>query len=96
MRTIHPGEVLVEDYIEPAGMSIRSVAMALSIPYARLNAIAKGKRPMDADLALRLERYFGSEALGWLNLQTAYDLRIAGDSAGNAIAKAITPLRLPT
>ncbi len=91
MRPIHPGEILVEDYIKPMGMSIRAVAIALHVPYSRLSEISKGERGISADTALRLERYFGSEAQGWLNLQSAYDLRRAEISAGKAIAKEIKP-----
>ena len=59
MRPVHPGEVLVEDYIRPMGASVRAVAMALHLPYSRLSEITKGKRGVNADTALRLERYFG-------------------------------------
>lgn len=92
MRPIHPGEVLVEDYIKPMGVSVRAVASALHVPYSRLSQITKCKRGITADTALRLERYFGSEAQGWLNLQSAYDLRVAEISAGKAIAKLVKPL----
>lgn len=92
MRPVHPGEVLLEDYIKPMGVSIRAVALALHVPYSRLSEIVKGQRGVSADTALRLERYFGSEAQGWLNLQTAYDLRMAQLSEGKSIARAITPL----
>lgn len=92
MRPVHPGEVLLEDYIKPLGVSVRAVAMALHVPYSRLSEILKGQRGVSADTALRLERYFGSEAQGWLNLQSAYDLRMAEISAGKAIARSITPL----
>lgn len=94
MRPVHPGEVLVEDYIKPMGVSVRAVALALCVPYSRLSEITKGERGVTADTALRLERYFGSEAQGWLNLQSAYDLRIAETVAGKTIAKQITPLML--
>ncbi len=94
MRPIHPGEILVEDYIKPMGVSVRAVALALRVPYSRLSEITKGERGVTADTALRLERYFGSEAQGWLNLQSAYDLRIAEALAGKTIAKEITPLAL--
>lgn len=77
MRPIHPGEILLKDYIKPMGVSVRDVALALQVPYLCLSEISKGKRSMSADIALRLERYFGSEAQGWLNLQSAYDFRIA-------------------
>jgi addiction module HigA family antidote len=70
----------------------RALAMALHVPYSRLSEITKGERGVSADTALRLERYFGSEAKGWLNLQAAYELRVAEIENGKAIAKAIQPL----
>ena len=94
MRPIHPGEILLEDYIKPMGVSVRAVAMALHVPYSRLSEITKGQRGVTADTALRLERYFGSEAEGWLNLQSAYDLRTAAIAAGKTIAREIKPLTL--
>ncbi|MBV8036469.1 HigA family addiction module antitoxin [Roseateles sp.] len=94
MRPVHPGEVLLEDYIKPLGISVRAVALALHVPCSRLSEIVKGTRGVSADTALRLERYFGSEAQGWLNLQSAYDLRVAEKSAGKVIAKEIAPLAL--
>lgn len=60
MRPVHPGEILVEDYIKPMGVSVRAVALALHVPYSRLSEITKGVRGVFADTALRLERYFGS------------------------------------
>ena len=94
MRPVHPGEILLEDYIKPMGASVRAVSIALHVPYSRLREITKSQRGVSADTALRLERYFGSEAQGWMNLQSAYDLRIAEISDGKAIAKAIKPLAL--
>ena len=94
MRPVHPGEVLMEDYIKPMGVSVRAVALALRVPYSRLSEITKGQRGVTADTALRLERYFGSEAQGWLNLQSAYDLRVAETLVGKSIAKEIEPLAL--
>ena len=94
MRPVHPGEFLVEDYIKPMGLSVRAVAFALHVPYSRLSEITKGTRGVNADTALRLERYFGSEAQGWLNLQSAFDLRNAELSVGKVIAKEIKPLAL--
>ena len=69
MRPVHPGEVLLEDYIKPMGMSVRALSLALHVPYSRLREIVDGNRGVSADTALRLERYFGSEAQGWLALQ---------------------------
>lgn len=96
MRPVHPGEILLEDYIKPMGVSVRAVAIALHVPYSRLSEITKGARGVTADTALRLERYFGSEAQGWLNLQTAYELRVAETSVGKIIAREIKPLALAT
>jgi addiction module HigA family antidote len=94
MRPVHPGEILLEDYIKPMGVSVRAVAIALHVPYSRLSEITKGERGVTADTALRLERYFGSEAQGWLNLQSAYELRVAETLVGKAIVKEIKPLAL--
>lgn len=94
MRPIHPGEILMEDYIKPMGVSVRAVAIALRVPYSRLSEITKGQRGVTADTALRLERYFGSEAQGWMNLQSAYDLRVAEAMAGKTIEEEIEPLAL--
>ena len=94
MRPVHPGEILLEDYIKPMGVSVRAVSIALHVPYSRLSEIIKGERGVTADTALRLERYFGSEAKGWLNLQAAYELRVAEIENGKAIAKEIRPFAL--
>lgn len=59
------------------GISVRALSLALHVPYSRLREIVDGNRGVSADTALRLERYFGSEAQGWLNLQSAYELRLA-------------------
>ena len=87
MRPVHPGEILVEDYLKPMDLSVRAVALALHVPYSRLSEITKGACGVSADTALRLERYFGSEAQGWLSLQSAFDLRNAEISVGKATDK---------
>jgi antitoxin HigA-1 len=92
MRPIHPGEVLREDYIIPMGISVRSLSIALHVPYSRLREIVDCKRGISADTALRLERYFGSEAQGWLNLQSAYELRLAEKNNAKIIKKEVSPL----
>lgn len=91
MRPVHPGEVLLEDYIKPMGVSVRALSIALHVPYSRLRKIVDGKRGVSADTALRLERYFGSDAQGWLALQAAYDLRIAEQQNAKVIARQISP-----
>ncbi|MYM70366.1 HigA family addiction module antidote protein [Pseudoduganella sp. FT55W] len=77
MRPVHPGEILFEDYIKPSGVSLSAVALALDMPHSELVALIEGRAKFTADIALRLERYWGSEANGWLALQVTYDLRIA-------------------
>ena len=96
MRPIHPGEVLLEDYIKPMGISVRALSIALHVPYSRLREIVDGNRGVSADMALRFERYFGSEAQGWLALQAAYDLRIAEKQNAKIIARQISPLTVAT
>jgi len=96
MRAIHPGEILLEDYIKPMGISVRALSLALHVPYSRLREIVDGKRSISADTALRLERYFGAEAQGWLALQAAYDLRVAEKQSAKIIAKEISPLTMLT
>ena len=86
--------VLFEDYIKPMGISAHALSLALHVPYSRLREIVDGKRGVSADTALRLERYFGSEAQGWLNLQAAYDLRVAEKMSAKAIFKEIEPLAM--
>lgn len=94
MRPVHPGEVLLEDYIKPMEISVRALSLALHVPYSRLREIVDGKRGISADTALRLERYFGSEAHGWLALQAAYDLRVAEQLNAKLIKREIPPLAL--
>lgn len=77
MRPIHPGEILLEDYLEPLGMSVNALSKELYVPAQRLNEIVRERRGVSADTAMRLARYFGTTEQFWLNLQTDYDLRRA-------------------
>jgi addiction module HigA family antidote len=90
LRPVHPGEVLREDYLKPLGLSANALAIALRIPASRVNDIVLERRSITPDTALRLARYFGGDAQSWLNLQTAYDLKIATAELGS-ILKAIEP-----
>lgn len=92
MRPIHPGEILLKDYIQPMGISVRALSIALNIPYSRLREMVDGKRGISADTALRLQRYFGSEAQGWLALQASYDWPIAEKQSAKLISREIEPL----
>jgi antitoxin HigA-1 len=91
MRPVHPGEVLREDYLVPLGMSASALARALSVPSARINDIVRERRAINADTAMRLARYFGGDARSWLNLQTAYDLRVAEIRNDKRIKREIAP-----
>ena len=77
MRPVHPGEILREDYLVSLKMSANALAKALNVPAPRINDIVRERRGISADTAMRLARYFGGDARSWLNLQAAYDLRVA-------------------
>lgn len=91
MRPVHPGEVLREDFLKPAGLTANGLARALKVPAPRINDIVRLRRGISADTALRLARYFGGDARSWLNLQTVYDLRVAEISSGRRVAKEVQP-----
>ena len=75
MRPVHPGEILREDFLVPLKMSVNALALALNVPVTRIHEIVKERRSITADTAERLARYFGGDALSWLNLQAMYDLK---------------------
>lgn len=91
MRPVHPGEILREDYLAELGMSPNALARSLHVSAPRINDIVRERRGVTADTALRLARYFDTTPQFWLNLQTAYDLRLAEQSAGGAIEKQVQP-----
>ena len=93
MRPIHPGEILREEYMVPMGLSANALAHALGVTPARINDIVRERRGITADTALRLARYFGTDAQSWINLQAAYDLRVAELSVGVTIERAVKPRR---
>jgi addiction module HigA family antidote len=74
---VHPGEVLLEDFMEPIGLSRYRVAKDIGVPTLRISQIVRGQRSITADTALRLARYFGTSAAVWLRLQARYDLEMA-------------------
>lgn len=91
MRPVHPGEVLREDYLVPLNMSANALAKALNVPAPRVNDIVRERRGVSADAAMRLARYFGGDARSWLNLQAAYDLRVAEIENARRIEREIVP-----
>ena len=76
---IHPGEILLHEFLRPMGISQYRLAKDTSVPPRRINEIVHGKRAISADTALRLSRYFGTSERFWLNLQTRYDLEVQKD-----------------
>ena len=91
MQPIHPGEVLLADFLEPLGVTQHRLAVSIGVPPRRINEIVHGKRRITADTALRLARFFGTSDRFWINLQSRYDLEIERDQIGDAL-DAITPL----
>ena len=84
----HPGEVLLEEFMKPLGLSANALALALRVPATRIGDIL---RAVSADTALRLARYFGTTPEFWLNLQSAYDFSLAASESGPAIERDVHP-----
>lgn len=92
MRPIHPGEILREEFLAPLGMSANALAMRLRVPAPRINDLVREKRGLSVDSALRLARFFNNTPEFWINLQTAYELKIAKSDKAREIEHDITPL----
>ena len=90
---IHPGEVLLEEYLEPLGVTQHRLAVAIGVPPRRINEIVHGKRGITADTALRLARFFGTSERFWLNLQSRYEIEVEGDRLVDTLDK-IEPLAI--
>ena len=86
---IHPGEILLEEFLEPMGVSQYRLAKTISVPARRINEIVHGKRAISADTALRLSRYFGMTDRFWMNLQTRYDLEVERDRLGSRLEEEV-------
>lgn len=89
LAPIHPGEVLLEDFLGPLGISQYRLAHDISVPPRRINEIVHGKRGMSADTALRLARYFRTTDRFWLNLQARFDLEQRRDSLGSRLQQEV-------
>jgi addiction module HigA family antidote len=92
LNPIHPGEVLLADFLEPLELSQYRLAHDISVPRRRINEIVHGKRAITADTALRLARYFGTTERFWLNLQARHDLEIERDRLGDRLKEEVTVL----
>jgi addiction module HigA family antidote len=88
---VHPGEILLKEFIEPLGLSQNRLALALGVPARRINEIVLGKRSITADTALRLVRYFKMSPQFWLGLQMDYELDVAEDMLEGRLEKEVTP-----
>lgn len=94
LRPVHPGEVLLEEFLKPMGLSQNRLALDTGVPARRINEIVLGKRRVTADTALRLARYFGMSPQFWLGLQMDYDLDVAADSLAERLAREVRPRAL--
>ncbi|MGD9998027.1 MAG: HigA family addiction module antitoxin [Ilumatobacteraceae bacterium] len=93
MEPIHPGEVLMLEYLEPLGVTQHRVAVAIGVPPRRINDIVHGTRSITADTALRLARYFGTSERFWLNLQSRYEIEVGRDRLAGTLDR-IEPLAI--
>jgi len=88
---IHPGEILLEEFLKPMELSQNRLAMDIHVPARRINEIVHGKRRITADTALRLSRFFGNSPQFWLGLQMDYDLDVAEDNLKNRLDREVHP-----
>ena len=93
---IHPGEILLEDFMKPMGISARQLAADIDVSPSRISEVVNGHRPITADTALRLGLFFSMEPRFWLNLQTEYDMRVAASNGFDKIVSRIRVFHLPT
>ncbi len=91
---VHPGEVLLEDFMKPIGLSQYRVAKDIGVSPLRISQIIRGKRSITADTALRLARYFGTSPTVWLRLQARYDLEVAESLIAKRINREVKVLKL--
>ena len=88
---VHPGEILLEDFMRPAGIGINGLALQLRVPATRISAIVNESRGITADTALRLGRYFSTTSEFWMNLQSRFNLDVASDASRKEIERSVRP-----
>ncbi len=88
---VPPGEVLLEDFLKPMGITQYRLAKSIKVPASRIHDVVHGKRPINAELALRLARFFGTDAQSWINLQAHYDLERAEIELAARVKKEVKP-----
>jgi addiction module HigA family antidote len=91
LNPVHPGEVLLEEFLKPMGLSQNRVSLEIGVHPRRINEIVLGKRRITADTALRLARYFGTSPQFWMGLQNDYDLDVASDNLGDRLDLEVRP-----
>ncbi len=95
LSPIHPGEVLLEEFLKPMGLSQNRLALDIGVPPRRINEIVLGKRRVTADTALRLSKYFGTSPQFWMGLQTDYDLDVTEDKLGDRLNREVREFAAP-
>jgi len=89
LHPVHPGEVLLEEFLKPMGLSQNKLALNIGVPARRINEIVLEKRKITADTALRLARFFGMSSEFWIGLQSQYDLDVTSDALGDRLEKEV-------
>lgn len=92
LHSVHPGEVLLEEFLKPMGLSQNRLALNMGVPARRINEIVLGKRGISADTALRLARFFGISPEFWLGLQAQYDLDVTAEALGDRLEREVRTL----
>ncbi|MGD9597680.1 MAG: HigA family addiction module antitoxin [Steroidobacteraceae bacterium] len=95
LRPVHPGDILLHDFMEPLKLSSYKLARELGVSVPSVNEIVRRRRAVTAEMALRLSRYFGTSAQLWQKLQAQYDLEIASQKIGKRVERSIQPLPRP-
>jgi addiction module HigA family antidote len=90
---VHPGEILIEDFLKPMGITRYRLAKSIGVPQRRIDEVCAGKRSVTADTALRLARFFGTDAQSWMNLQAEYDLELAEITLAVRIELEVKPFK---
>lgn len=95
INPVHPGEVLLEEFLKPMNLSQNRLALSIGVDARRINEIVLGKRRVTADTALRLSRFFGTSPQFWMGLQSDYDLDVAEDELGNRLEVEVRKFAYP-
>ncbi len=91
LEPVHPGEILKHDFMDPSGLSTTALATALGVSPGRINEIVRGRHGITASTALRLARYFGTDAQSWMNLQTRYELLVGSGRQAEHCRRSLPP-----